>query len=203
MRPLLDRGDGLVDGRGHVVDVLGGQTAHVDAAAGHQVDVFLLHHELHLFGCGKHRKTSNGPSRHAGAAAALAGLTVESCEAEHADLIGDVVPGSRRAQTLELLLQLSPHQQHSVCHGLHVVLPAATQTNSHQKAPRGTRSSCRGAFGPFGEQLRRVQRDGDDPSSLGWGVGPRGSDNLLHLGQSPLQVVRITSHDGQVPHALI
>lgn len=56
-----------------------------------------------------------------------------------------MVPGSRRAQTLELLLQLSPHQQHSVRHGLHVVLPAATQTNSHQKAPRGAWSSGRGA----------------------------------------------------------
>lgn len=57
VRPLLDRGDGLVDGRGHIVDVLGGQTAHVDTAAGHQVDVFLLHHELHLFGCGKKKTT--------------------------------------------------------------------------------------------------------------------------------------------------
>lgn len=65
-------------------------------------------------------------------------LTVEPCEAEHADLIGDVVPGSRRPQALELFLQLSPHQQHSVSHGLHVVLPVATQRDSHQKALRRT-----------------------------------------------------------------
>lgn len=151
MHPLLDGGDGLVDGRRHIVDVLGGQTAHVDTAAGHQVDVLLLHHELHLLGCGTHRKTSDGPSPHTGSRArvarraAAAGLTAESCEAEHADLMGDVVPGSRRPQTLELLLQLSPHQQHSVSHGLHIVLPAATQTDSHQKAPRLTWSSGRGA----------------------------------------------------------
>lgn len=50
-RPLLDLGDGIVDGLGDVVDVLGGQATHVDAAAGHQVDVLLPDHELHLFGC--------------------------------------------------------------------------------------------------------------------------------------------------------
>lgn len=52
-------------------------------------------------------------------------LTVEPREAEHADLVSDVVPGSGRPQTLELFLQLSPHQQDPVSHGLHVVLPAA------------------------------------------------------------------------------
>ena len=48
---LLDLGDSLVDGFGHIVDVLGGQTTHVDAAARHQVDVLLLHHILHLLSC--------------------------------------------------------------------------------------------------------------------------------------------------------
>lgn len=47
---LLDRGDGLVDGLSHVVDVLTRQTAHVDATAGHQVDVFLLHQIFDLLG---------------------------------------------------------------------------------------------------------------------------------------------------------
>lgn len=47
-RPLLDRGDGVVDGLGHVVDVLAGQAAHVDATAGHQVHVLLLDHVVHL-----------------------------------------------------------------------------------------------------------------------------------------------------------
>lgn len=49
-RTLLDRGDGFVDGLSDVVDVLGGQAAHVDAAAGHQVDVLLLDQVLHLLG---------------------------------------------------------------------------------------------------------------------------------------------------------
>lgn len=50
-------------------------------------------------------------------------LTVQAGEAEHADLLGDVVPGPRGAQTLQLGLQLIPHQQDTVCHGLHVTLP--------------------------------------------------------------------------------
>lgn len=48
---LLDFSDGLVDSLGDVVDVLGGEAAHVDAAAGHQVHVLLFDHVLHLFGC--------------------------------------------------------------------------------------------------------------------------------------------------------
>ena len=55
-------------------------------------------------------------------------LTVEACEAEHADLLCDVVPGARRPQSLELSFQLSPHQQHSVSHGLHIVLPGVKHT---------------------------------------------------------------------------
>lgn len=49
-QPLLDFGDGLVDGLSDIVNVLGGQAAHVDAAAGHQVHVLLFDHVLHLFG---------------------------------------------------------------------------------------------------------------------------------------------------------
>ena len=56
---LLDAGDGVVDGLGHVVDVLGGQTTHVDAAAGHQVDVLLFDHVLHLLGCGRKGREGN------------------------------------------------------------------------------------------------------------------------------------------------
>ena len=54
-------------------------------------------------------------------------LTVESGEAEHADLLGDVVPGPWGAQSLQLGLQLVPHQQHPVGHGLHVALPAGSR----------------------------------------------------------------------------
>lgn len=52
--PLLDRGDGFMDGLSNVVDVLGGQTAHVDATAGQQVHMLLLDHVLHLFDCRTH-----------------------------------------------------------------------------------------------------------------------------------------------------
>lgn len=62
-------------------------------------------------------------------------LTVETGEAEHADLLGDVVPGPWRPQSLELLFQLSPHQQHPVSHGLHIVLPRAD--NNKKKSPQG------------------------------------------------------------------
>lgn len=48
---LLDLGNCLMDGLGHIVDVLAGQTAHVDATTGHQIDMFLLYHVFHLFSC--------------------------------------------------------------------------------------------------------------------------------------------------------
>lgn len=50
-------------------------------------------------------------------------LTVQAGEAKHADLLGDVFPGPRGAQTLQLGLKLIPHQQDTVCHGLHITLP--------------------------------------------------------------------------------
>ena len=50
-------------------------------------------------------------------------LTVQSCEAEHADLLSDVVPGARRPQSNELSLQLVSHQQYTVSHGLYITLP--------------------------------------------------------------------------------
>ena len=65
-------------------------------------------------------------------------LTVESGEAEHADLLGDVVPGPWGAQSLQLGLQLVPHQQHPVGHGLHVALPAGSRgvTRGHAQCMR-------------------------------------------------------------------
>lgn len=55
-------------------------------------------------------------------------LTVQSCEAEHADLLCDVVPGPWCPQSLEFSFELSPHQQDSVSHGLHIVLPGVKNT---------------------------------------------------------------------------
>lgn len=50
-------------------------------------------------------------------------LTVEACEAEHANLVCNVVPGPGCPQSLKLSFQLSPHQQDPVSHGLHIFLP--------------------------------------------------------------------------------
>lgn len=75
----------------------------------------------------------------------IAELTVEPCEAEHADLVSDVVPGSWRPQTLELFLQLSPHQQDPVSHLLHVVLPAdGHKETSCQELPQSGYSDVLG-----------------------------------------------------------
>lgn len=41
-----------MDGLGHIVQVLGSQTTHVDAPTSHQVDVFFLDHVLHLLSWG-------------------------------------------------------------------------------------------------------------------------------------------------------
>lgn len=53
---LLDLGHCLVDGLCDIVDVLGGETTHVDTTAGHQVDMLLLNHVLHLLSCRKEGK---------------------------------------------------------------------------------------------------------------------------------------------------
>ena len=45
---LGDVPDGIVNALRHVVDVLGGEAADVDAAARQQVNVVLLSQELHL-----------------------------------------------------------------------------------------------------------------------------------------------------------
>lgn len=58
MGPLLDLGDGLMDGLSHVVDVFGRQAAHVDTSAGHQVDVLLFDHVRHLLGCDTHNRAT-------------------------------------------------------------------------------------------------------------------------------------------------
>ncbi len=61
-------------------------------------------------------------------------LTVQAGEAEHADLLGDVVPGPRGAQRLQLHLQLIPHQQNTVCHGLHIALPTEEEEKRVRQA---------------------------------------------------------------------
>lgn len=66
-------------------------------------------------------------------------LTVQAGEAEHADLLGDVVPGARGAQTLQFGLQLIPHQQNTVCHGLHITLPTREEQRGGEEGVRQMR----------------------------------------------------------------
>mmetsp|Transcript_71340 Transcript_71340/g.209135 ORF Transcript_71340/g.209135 Transcript_71340/m.209135 type:complete len:267 (-) Transcript_71340:414-1214(-) len=47
----------------------------------------------------------------------------EACEGEHADLVGDVVPGARRPLLLQALAQEAAHLQDAVRHGSKLVLP--------------------------------------------------------------------------------
>ena len=65
-------------------------------------------------------------------------LTVEACEAEHANLLCDVVPRPRCPQSLELSFQLSPHQQDPAGHGLHIVLPGVKDTETSQYPSENT-----------------------------------------------------------------
>lgn len=65
-------------------------------------------------------------------------LTVEACEAEHADLLCDVVPGPWCPQSLELSFQLSPHQQDPVSHGFHIVLPRVKEMEKNISTSENT-----------------------------------------------------------------
>lgn len=66
----LDFGDCFMDGGGHVVEVFGGEATHVDAPTWQQVDVFFVDQVVDLLG-------------------------VQPGEAEHANLLSDVIPGPR------------------------------------------------------------------------------------------------------------
>lgn len=57
-------------------------------------------------------------------------LTVKACEAEHADLLSDVLPGSWGAESLQFGFQFSTHQQNPVSHRLNIILPV--QGNSRK-----------------------------------------------------------------------
>lgn len=56
--------------------------------------------------------------------------TIEAREAEHADLISDVLPSSWGAQSLQFGLQLSSHQQHPVGHRLNISFPVQSKGKS-------------------------------------------------------------------------
>jgi hypothetical protein len=75
---------------GEVADVLGGDSGHGDTAVLGHVDVELVLHAANLL---------RGHAR----------------EAEHADLVGDVVPVPDRALLGEVVLEHGPHGDDAVC----------------------------------------------------------------------------------------
>lgn len=50
-------------------------------------------------------------------------LLVQAGEREHTDLVGDVIPGARCAELLELAAENFPHVNDTARHGAQVLLP--------------------------------------------------------------------------------
>jgi hypothetical protein len=90
-------GDG-VHGSGQVVDILRSNTGHRDATILGQIHAELLHQAFTL-------------------------LRIHAGEAEHADLVGDVLPVLGRAQLLQVVLQRGAHRNDAVGHLLDVAQP--------------------------------------------------------------------------------
>lgn len=99
---LLHLPHDLIYGLGDVVDVFRVQPGHADAAVLGHVDVGVLA-DLQDLGLGQAR------------------------EAEHADLVGDVVPGARGAELLQLGPQRRAHADDAPGHRAQVVLPLGEQ----------------------------------------------------------------------------
>lgn len=80
-------------------------------------------------------------------------------EAEHADLLGDVVPGQRVAHVLQVLAQQRAHCDDAVRHPLHLVIPPAAtphclSTTLPSQLGHATMCTVRTAQAahPFGQQ---------------------------------------------------
>lgn len=52
----------------------------------------------------------------------------EASEAEHADLVGDVLPVARRSLPLETFAQFASHRDNTVSHRLDVAKPRSSST---------------------------------------------------------------------------
>jgi len=90
-----------VDGFGEVVHVGGGDTGHRDAPVLGEVDVVLLGELVNLRGG-------------------------EPGEAEHADLVGDVIPALLAAELLKAGTELHPHGDNAVSHQLDLLVPKSS-----------------------------------------------------------------------------
>lgn len=116
---LLCGPDGLVERLRDVFNVVRVKTCHGDAAVLGHVDVRVLAQLQDLLLC-------------------------QAGEAEHADLVGDVVPGTGGTELLELAAQCLAHLDDAARHGSQVLFPLCEELWCVQDEGGDTRTICRG-----------------------------------------------------------
>lgn len=137
-----------MDGLGEVLDVLGRDTGDRDTAILGEVDVVLVLHLLNLLG-------------------GQAGV------AEHADLVGDVVPVALGLVVVDkMVLELGAHGDDAVGHQLDLLEP-------------------------LGVQLGGVEDSGNNAGTVDGGVGVHGADNDLDLGVDASLLLSRGSDEGE------
>mmetsp|Transcript_27318 Transcript_27318/g.43790 ORF Transcript_27318/g.43790 Transcript_27318/m.43790 type:complete len:290 (+) Transcript_27318:45-914(+) len=141
--------DCLVNAVDHVLDVTLVESCQRDPAGLQEVDVVLLDEAIALW---------DG----------------QACEGEHADLVGDVVPGAGCALRLQTFPQNITDPEDAVCHGLQFGLPGL-------------------------EALRAAQNLHDELSSPLWRAGVHWSNDHLQLREHALCLLRIVAD--HVQHA--
>lgn len=121
-----------------IIYILGVQTRHADTAVLGHVDVSLVAQTKDL-------------------------LLRQTCEAEHADLVGDVVPGSWSTELLKLGAQSVAHVLDTAGHGGEVLLPLSEQLGVVEDGA-GDASAVQGRVGDLGalenSELRSQPVDG-------------------------------------------
>lgn len=122
---LACRPNDLIHGLCEVIHVLSIQARHTDSSILGHVDVLVLPNLQHL-------------------------LLIQPREAEHADLLRDVVPLAGRAHLLEFAPQRLPHADNAPGHGAQVRLPLC-------------------------EQVLVVEDQASDARAVGWGVADLGA----------------------------
>ena len=115
---LLRRADGLVDGLGEVLDVMRVQACHGDAAVLRHVDMRVLTQLQDL-------------------------LFGQAGEAEHADLVCDVVPCAGCAELLELAAEGAAHLLDAARHLAEVGLPLLEELGVVQDGRGDAGTVCR------------------------------------------------------------
>ena len=112
---MLDVHHGVVDGLCNVLNVVGVDASHRDAAVFQKVDVPLVNQQLAL---------------------ALG----QSCEREHTNLIGDVIPRTRGAQLFNGTAKLTTHVVDAVSHEFDFSSPLRAESIVAQDAIDLTRN---------------------------------------------------------------